>query len=123
MSQISIESAHIRQLSDKKNIDFSVDLSSSNFAADSNDVHLFENSLYHDPLANKIIGQVDNISNSLAEKKLEFEKLLKKAADSSDAKDILNATRALSEYSLQTTIITKVASKSSQSLQKLTSPQ
>jgi type III secretion system YscI/HrpB-like protein len=91
--------------------------------ANSGDVHTFESALHHDPLANTILGGVDHVSNSIAEKKIAFEKSLLKATESKDPADMVNTARALSEYSLHTAIITKAASKTSQAIQKVTSPQ
>ena len=98
-------------------------LPSTELSARSDDVHTFQSALYDDPVANKIIGQVDHISNSIAEKKLMFEKSLKKATETHDPADMINTARALSEYSLHTSIVTKAAQKSSQAIQKLISPQ
>ena len=89
----------------------------------SDDVHAFEAGLHHDPLANTILGGVDHVSNSIAEKKIDFEKALLKATESKDPADMINTARALSEYSLHTSIVTKAASKTSQAIQKVTSPQ
>lgn len=85
-----------------------------------NDVEAFEKALFHDPLSDQIISQVDSISSSLSDKKLEFEKLLKTAADTTKPEDILAATRSLSEYSLHTSMVAKAAGKSSQAIEKLT---
>ena len=87
------------------------------------DISEFEKALFNDPIGDQIIGQVDNLSNSLAEKKLEFEKSLKKAAETAESSDIIEATRNLAEYSLHTTMISKIASKTSQAIEKLTNLQ
>lgn len=100
-----------------------VDLSSTKYQASADDVHAFEKALHHDPLANSIIGKVDSVSNVIAEKKLDFERALLKATKTNDPADMVNTARALSEYSLQTAIVTKAASKASQAIQKITSPQ
>jgi len=99
------------------------ELMSVDYQANSDDVHAFEAALHHDPLANTILGSVNHVSNSIAEKKIEFEKALLKATESKDPADVVNTARALSEYSLHTSIVTKAASKSSQAIQKVTSPQ
>jgi type III secretion system YscI/HrpB-like protein len=84
------------------------------------DVTEFEKSLFEDPFADGIISHVDTISSSLADKKLTFEQDLAKAAKTADSNDILAATRSLSEYSLQTALLTKIASKASSAIDKLT---
>ena len=98
-------------------------LESADYQVNRDDVHAFESALHHDPLANTILGGVDHVSNSIAEKKIEFEKALLKATESKDPADVINTARALSEYSLHTAIVTKAASKTSQAIQKVTSPQ
>ena len=87
------------------------------------DINEFEKYLYFDPIGDQIFGQVDQISNNLAEKKIEFEKSLKKAAETAKSSDIIEATRNLAEYSLHTTMVSKVASKTSQAIEKLTNLQ
>jgi type III secretion system YscI/HrpB-like protein len=84
------------------------------------DVMEFEKALFEDPFADGIISHVDTISSSLADKKLAFEQDLAKASKTADSKDILEATRSLSEYSLQTALLTKIASKTSAAIDKLT---
>ncbi len=101
----------------------SMDLPSAEQSARSSDIHAFENALHYDPQANQIMGQVDHISNALAEKKVAYEKALKKATETQNPADMIDTARAISEYSLHTAIVTKAASKSSQAIQKLTSPQ
>jgi type III secretion system YscI/HrpB-like protein len=84
------------------------------------DVKAFEKSLFEDPFAKGFIGHVDSISSSLADKKQSFERDLAKASKTADNKDILQATRSLSEYALQTALVTKIASKTSSAIDKLT---
>jgi type III secretion system YscI/HrpB-like protein len=98
--------------------------SSNNLGDDENaspkDVMEFEKALFEDPFADGIISHVDSISSSLADKKLAFEQDLAKASKTAEAKDILEATRSLSEYSLQTSLVAKIASKTSSAIDKLT---
>lgn len=88
--------------------------------ADPNDVRAFENALHDDPFADGIMAKVDSVSGSLAETKVEFEKSLKLAAETSDPTHILESMRMLSEYTLQTSMVAKAAGKTSQAVDKLT---
>lgn len=90
-------------------------------AADTNDVHAFDNALFSDPFAESIMSKIGNVSGELSGLKVDFEVSLKKAAETSSSTDILNSMRLLSEYTLQTSMIAKTAGKTSQAVEKLTS--
>ena len=93
--------------------------------ADSADVAFFESQLAAkpDPLGKDIISSADSLSNSLNDKKMEFESALKRASATADPNDVLAAARSLSEYSIQTSIVAKAAGKSSQAVDKVTNLQ
>lgn len=87
---------------------------------DPNDVHAFENALFQDPFADSVFAKIETFSGSLSDMKVDFEKSLKKAADSAEPADILDSMRKLSDYTLQTTMVAKAAGKTSQAIDKLT---
>lgn len=84
------------------------------------DMEQFDAFLHSDPQSQSVFKSVDFISNQLSEKKIDFEIQLNKAVKTAEAKDILAATRSLSDYSLHTAMIAKVAGKTSQAIDKLT---
>jgi hypothetical protein len=92
------------------------------------DMKLFNTEMYTPPVeeqsvADKVIDKFSDMSEGMALKKDDFEMKLSKASETGNAADALAATRAMSEYYLQAAISTKVASKATQAIDKITSLQ
>lgn len=92
---------------------------------DQSDVAFFESQMNPklDSMSKDIVNGAESLSHSLAQKKHDFEEALKIASESSKASDVLAAARSLSEYSIQTSIVSKAAGKSSQAVDKVTNLQ
>jgi type III secretion system YscI/HrpB-like protein len=89
---------------------------------------LFNAEMYTPPVeqqsvADKVIDKFSGMSEDMALKKDDFEGKLVKAAKTGEDVDILAANRAMSEYYLQAALSTKVASKASQAIDKITNLQ
>lgn len=67
--------------------------------------------------------RVDGLSDALSSKKEIFDKSVEKAMKTSDQKDVLQATRNMSDYYLYTTMAAKIAQKSQSAIEKLTNIQ
>lgn len=92
------------------------------------DVKLFNAEMYVPPVkeqsvAETVIDKFSDISEDMVLKKNDFEMKLSHAAKTGEDNDVLAATRAMSEYYLQAAISTKVASKASQAIDKITNLQ
>ena len=73
--------------------------------------------------ASQIIDNFANYSDGLAQKKVDFESALTKASETGNPDDVYAATKAMGDYQLQVLLATKVASKSSSAIDKLTNLQ
>jgi len=93
--------------------------------ADVADVSFFESQLNTKPdaMSADIVQGANLVSDSLEQKKHEFESALAKASNTANPADVLAAARSLSEYSIQTSIVAKAAGKSSQAIDKITNLQ
>ena len=116
---IELQAAASAPVSSASDQELEFELPTAN-SPDLNDVHAFEKALFHDPFAENVFSKIESVSGSLSEMKVDFEKSLKKAADSAQPSDILDSMRKLSEYTLQTSMIAKAAGKTSQAVEKLT---
>lgn len=67
--------------------------------------------------------RVDGLSNALSSKKEIFDQSIEKAMRTTDQKDVLQATRNMSDYYLYTTMAAKIAQKSQSAIEKLTNVQ
>lgn len=74
-------------------------------------------------LASSLIGAISDRLNSQADLSQQAERAVKSASRSTDPMDVLKMSGALSEYSLQTSLTTKIVSKGAQVLDKLTNLQ
>lgn len=73
--------------------------------------------------ASQIVNNFSNYSEGMAAKKVEFESALTKASETGSPDDVYAATKAMGDYQLQVLLATKVASKSSNAIEKLTNLQ
>ena len=73
--------------------------------------------------ANQIIDKFGEFSKDIGVRKEDFERKLMKASKSGESADVLEASRAMAEYQLQVSIATKVASKTTSAIEKLTNLQ
>ena len=73
--------------------------------------------------ASQIIDNFSNYSDGMAQKKVQFESALSKASETGNPEDVYAATKAMGDYQLQVLLATKVASKSSSAIEKLTNLQ
>lgn len=69
--------------------------------------------------ANQIVERFSAVTEDISVKKEAFESKLKKASRTGDTADMLEATRAMSDYQLQVAMSTKVASKTSSAIDKI----
>lgn len=65
----------------------------------------------------------DQLSVALLDKKKIYEESVDKAVRSAETKDVVQATRNMSDYYLYTTMVAKVAQKSQSAIDKLTNLQ
>lgn len=91
------------------------------------DVNLFDNAMRsnHEPagLASNLMSAISDRLTGHAELSHQAERAMKSASVSTDPMDMLKMSGALSQYSLQTALTTKVVSKGAQVLDKLTNLQ
>ena len=117
-----------------KSTDAVLSVGSSSGAMDDTDVvsasdmNLFNAEMYSPPvketsIADKVVDKFSSISENIGLQKSDFEKKLAKASSTADSKDILEATRAMSDYYLQAAMATKVASKASSAIDRITNLQ
>lgn len=92
------------------------------------DMNLFKAEMYapsvEEPsIADRVIDKFSSISGEIKSKKNDYESGLAKASESGDNKDILAANRAMADYYLHTALATKVASKASSAIDRITNLQ
>ncbi|WP_086929849.1 EscI/YscI/HrpB family type III secretion system inner rod protein [Agarilytica rhodophyticola] len=69
------------------------------------------------------LDPLDQLSNALLDKKRVYEDSVDKAIRTAETKDVIKATRNMSDYYLYTTMVAKVAQKSQSAIDKLTNLQ
>ncbi|QUX90817.1 EscI/YscI/HrpB family type III secretion system inner rod protein [Marinomonas sp. A3A] len=74
-------------------------------------------------VAERIVGQLSGSSEHLQKLSNDADRALKKASKSNDAQDVVQANRALSSFYLESLLTTKLISKGTQAVEKLTSLQ
>lgn len=80
----------------------------------------------HDSEANvaeRIVGQLSGSSEHLQKLSDKADRALQKASKSSDPQDVVKASRSLSSFYLESLLTTKLISKGTQTVEKLTSLQ
>lgn len=95
----------------------------------SDDVNWFSAQLKATPrqpdanVAERIVGQLSGSSQHLQQLSDNADRALRKAADSSNPHDVIQANRALSSFYLESLLTTKLISKGTQAIEKLTNLQ
>ncbi len=96
-------------------------------AASMDEINAFRSDVFRpesdSSFADKIINDFSGYSEDLAAQKVNFESALGKASETGNPDDILAATKAMGDYQLQVLLATKVASKTSSAIEKLTNLQ
>lgn len=109
--------------------DNSPKLSLDGHGPSSDDVNWFSAQLKVTPsqpdanVAERIVGQLSGSSQHLQQLSDNADRALRKAADSSNPQDVIQANRALSSFYLESLLTTKLISKGTQAIEKLTNLQ
>lgn len=74
-------------------------------------------------VAERIVGQLSGSSEHLQKLSDDADRALKKASKSNDPRDVVQANRAMSSFYLESLLTTKLISKGTQTVEKLTNLQ
>lgn len=94
----------------------------------SEDMRLFEMELYkpeenNESLANKVIDRFGEMSAGLNDKRQDYHDKLLRFSKSTKTEDMLAAVRAMSSYHLEIAMVSKVASKATSAIERVTNLQ
>lgn len=105
------------------------DVLSSDVEPNQDDVRWFSAAIQHPTrpedtnVAERIVNQLASSSQELQNLSDDANRALRKASSSSDPKDVVQANRALSSFYLESLLTTKMISKATQAVEKITSLQ
>ncbi|MGR2741031.1 type III secretion system inner rod subunit SctI [Billgrantia sp. Q4P2] len=99
-------------------------------APDQSDIHWFSAAIQptekgggESNVAERIVGQIAGSSEHLQKLSDQADRALRKASKSNDPQDVVQANRSLSSFYLESLLTTKLISKGTQAVEKLTNLQ